>query len=193
MNYSNFELSQRKNYSDFKLTVDGSKNSNIDLYKNSNYPQTKIISEPNNAHLAMKGISYGLNGKPNGNLDDATLLFFSNDNVKRIQKMLRKEIFKRSHGKFKLTGDQREEDVIVAMRAVYLDNAKFLNFEIVRQVKLLNKLVIDFVAPGMLTNLRQAYSYIEDINKPLEPMPRSLNVNHGGRKELGSLTSVWNF
>lgn len=192
MNYSNFELSQNKNYMNFNITIDGGKNMNYSL-GNSNNPQTKYVSEPNYTRTAMRGITYGLNDTKYANNDNVTLLFFSKENIDRIQKLLRKEILKRSYGKFKLTGDQREEDVLVAMRAVYLGNAKFLNYQPVRQVKLLNKLVVDFVAPGMLTNIKQAYSYIDEINKPIQPMTRPLNVNNAGRKLLPSLTSVWNF
>lgn len=193
MNYSTFETSQSKNYNNFNITVDGKKNWNLDLSKNSNNPQTKYCNKKNNVKLAMKGTTYGLSGNPDGVSDGMTLLFYSPDNIKRIQKMIKEEVTKRTFGKFKLMADQREEDVLVVMRGVYLGNTKFLPNQIVRQVKLLNKLVIDFVVPDIITNIKQAYSYIEDINKPLEPIMRPLNVNNAGRKLLPSLTTVWNF
>lgn len=193
MNYSPFEISQSKNYNNFNITVDGKKNWNLDLSNNSNYSQTKYKGNKNNTKLALQGITYGLSPSANGPSNDMTVLFFSPANVERLQKMIKKEVFTRTKGKFKLNANQREEDLIVSMRAVYLGNAKFLPEQPVRQVKLMNRLVIDFVVPGMITKILQTYDYINEINKPIEPIMRPLNVNNGGRKILPALTTVWNF
>jgi hypothetical protein len=135
----------------------------------------------NMAKTALKGIQCG---------SELSKLFFSDTNIKRIQKMLRKEIYNRTSGEFKLEVDQEQRDILIAMRAIYLEHNRFLPGQIVRQVKRLNKKVIDESIPGMLTEIRQEYGYLKEINKPLTPIARPMNVNNAGRLALPSVTTV---
>lgn len=118
-------------------------------------------------------------------------LFFSDKNMKRIQKMIKKEVYSRTNGNFKLEIDQDPKDVFIVMRAVYFEYARFIPNQIVRQVKRLNKKVIEEVIPGILTQIRQYYGYQKEINKPLTPMIRPVNVNNKGRLQLPSITTTW--
>jgi len=120
-----------------------------------------------------------------------SVMYFSNENIKRLQSQLKRAIYNMSDSKFKLDENQNEEDLLLAMRAVFLDNAKNLPTEIVRQVKELNAITIDYIAPDMLTNIKQQYNYLRDISQPLQMMDRPLNVNRAGRRTLPSYTSVW--
>lgn len=118
-------------------------------------------------------------------------LFFSSSNIKRIQKQIKKTIFEKTNGQFKLDVDQDERDVILSMRAVYLENARFLPGQVVRQVKRLNEKVISEITPGIITEIKQYYGYLKEINKPITPIPRPINVSGAGRKTLPSITSIW--
>jgi len=118
-------------------------------------------------------------------------LFFSDQNIKRLQKMIRKAVFNRTRGQFRLEIDQAQRDLFIAMRAVYFEHARFLPGQIVRQVKRINEKVIDEILPGIITELRQYYGYLKEINKPLKPIPRPLNTNSQGRKTLPSVTTVF--
>lgn len=120
-------------------------------------------------------------------------LFFSDANIKRIQKLIKKEVYRRTRGEFKLEVDQELRDVIIAMRAVYLEHARFLPGQIVRQVKRLNHKVIDEILPGMITEIKQYYGYLKEINKPLTPIDLPVNVNNAGRRTLPSITTVLGF
>lgn len=120
-------------------------------------------------------------------------LYFSKENVSRIQRQIKKEIYKRTNGKYQLTVDQNEQDLLVAMRAVYLENTKSLPNHIVRQVKELNKHTINYIVPDMITNIKSQAGYLRDIDAPIVPPDRPLNVSHAGRKTLPSLTSAWGF
>lgn len=115
-------------------------------------------------------------------------LFLSDRNIQRIQKLIKKEVFKRTNGKFRLDIDQEQRDVFIAMRAVYMEHARFLPGEIVRQVKRLNKKVVSEILPGIITEIRQHHGYLQEINKPLEPIPLPINVNNAGRRTLPSVT-----
>src|SRR5437763_1401254 len=65
-------------------------------------------------------------------------IYFSVTNIKRIQKAIRREIYNRSYGKFRLEEDQNVLDLLQAMRAVYTLDAKDLPTNVVKQVKILN-------------------------------------------------------
>ncbi|MCJ7636415.1 MAG: hypothetical protein MUO21_02905 [Nitrososphaeraceae archaeon] len=118
-------------------------------------------------------------------------LFFSDENFKRIQKSIKKAVFVRTGGQFKLDVDQEQRDVFIAMRAVYMEHARFLPGQIVRQVKRLNQKVISEILPGIITEIRQYYGYLKEINKPLDPIPRPLNMSNAGRRTLPSITTTW--
>jgi hypothetical protein len=136
----------------------------------------------NMATTALKGIQTE---------SDLSKLFFSDENFKRVQRMIKDEIYKRTDGQFKLDSDQEHKDLFIAMRAVYMEHARFLPGEIIRQVKRLNKKVLDEIVPGMITEIKQHYGYLKEINKPLSPIPRPMNVSNAGRRTLPSITSVW--
>jgi len=130
---------------------------------------------------AMKGIQIN---------SELSKLFFSDRNIKRIQKMIRKEVYRRTNGEFRLDVDQELRDLFIAMRAVYMEHARFLPNQIVRQVKRLNLKVIDEIVPGMITEIKQEYGYLKEINKPLTMIPLPLNANNAGRRTLPSVTTV---
>lgn len=136
----------------------------------------------NMASTALKGIQ---------TTSELSKLFFSDENIKRIQRLIRKEVYRRTNGQFKLEVDQELRDVFIAMRAVYMEHARFLPTQIVRQVKRLNMKVIDEILPGIITEIRQEYGYLKEINKPLTPISRPMNVSNSGRKTLPSITTTW--
>lgn len=120
-------------------------------------------------------------------------LFFSDENIARIQKKIKQQVYNDSKGQYKLDVDQNERDLFIVMRSIYLDNAKNLNKAIVRQVKMLNEIVVRTVMPDIMTNIKQYYGYLKDINTPLKPLMRPMNVNNAGRRTLPSMTTVWGF
>lgn len=134
----------------------------------------------NTASTALKGIT---------SESDLSRLYFSDTNIKRLQRMIKEEIKKRTNGKFILDTDQDQRDLFILMRAVYMEHARFLPNEIVRQVKRLNKKVIDEAVPGMITEIKQYYGYLKEINKPLTPIQRPMNASNAGRKLLPSATT----
>lgn len=116
-------------------------------------------------------------------------LFFSDENVKRIQKKIQSE-FKRQSG-IEAEFEQDDADLNIAMIAVYNKESRDLPNHVVRQVKQLNEKTVKYVVPDMITNAKQYFGYLKDINEPLKPMMRPMNVNNAGRKTLPSLTTVW--
>lgn len=136
----------------------------------------------NMAETAIKGIQC------QGELSKT---FFSDQNIRRLQKQIKNEIFKRTNGEFRLDVDQEQRDLYIVMRAVYLEYAKFLPNQVIRQVKGLNEKVVSEIVPGMITEMKQEYGYIKEINKPLSPIARPLNMGNAGRKQLPSITTTF--
>lgn len=122
--------------------------------------------------------------------NDIFRTFFSKENINRIQKMIKKEVFLKTKGEFKLDVNQDETDLIVAMRAIYYEYAKFQKCNIIRQVKELNKLTVNNIVPDMITEIKQEYEYIKEINEPIKPIARPTNLNTG-KQILPSMTTTW--
>jgi len=146
-----------------------------------------------NEETALKGVFKSVTS--NNDIADNGLsrLFFSSENMKRIQKQIKQEIYLRTKKQFRLDDNQDESDLLVAMRAVYMEHCRFLPNQIVRQIKDLNKKVVNEVVPDMITSMMQSYAYLKEINSPREIMPQPLNVSNHGRKLLKPLTSVYGF
>ena len=152
---------------------------------NMGFEKTQEYSPHNTTSLAntvLKGFI-----EPN----EISILFFSNDNIKRIQKKIKLAVYNESEGKFKLDEDQDENDLIIVMRYIYLEKCKNLPNNVVRQVKILNEQTVEYILPDLITNIKQYYGYIKDITTPLMPMDRPLNVNRAGRRTNPSTTTIW--
>ncbi len=153
-----------------------------------NYKKNKS----NNTSLALRHMmTKGADGTEL--YDEVAKIYFSEKNMKRIQNMIKKEVLIKTNNNFRLDDDQDENDLLVVMRAIYLEYAKFLPNKIVRQVKELNNITVNYIIPNMITNIKQSYSYIKEINQPIRPIDRPVNVNNAGRKTLPSLTTTWGF
>lgn len=154
-----------------------------DIYRT---PFLFLQSHQNNygdmADVALKGIQSN---------SDLSKLYFSDDNMKRLQRNIKREVFKRTNGQFRLDIDQDENDLFIVMRSVYMEHGRFLPNQIIRQIKRLNEKVIDEVVPGILVNVKQYHGYLKEINKPLDPIPLPLNVGRAGRKTLPGLSTIF--
>ena len=123
------------------------------------------------------------------NITEAGTIFFSKENKKRIQKMIKKEVYERTNKKFKLEAEQDDRDLTYMMEIVYSEHALNKDEQVIRQVKLLNKKLIEFIIKDIICSIEQNYSYILEINSPIKPMMRPMNVNKTGRKILPSITT----
>lgn len=127
---------------------------------------------------------------------DLSKIYFSDENIKRVQKMLVKEVFEKTKGKFKLDVFQDEKDITYVMRAIFIEHAKDIPNQVVRQVKILNRKVIDEIFPSVITSIQHNHNYLKSINGPVLTGPlldRPLNVNNAGRKTLPGFSTIWEF
>lgn len=181
------------NYADLNPTV------SYNSYYSNNTNDYSYDKYQEGVSMFKKGQSYycggnaGLSNPQNLEMTSLRKMYFSQENIDRLQKKIRKEIKRQSDGKYTLEVDQDETDLTVAMDAVFERYARHLPNQIIRQVKELNQHTLDYIIPDMLTNIRQASTYVKRLNEPIKPIDRPLNVNGGSKGTLPSFTSVWGF
>ena len=117
--------------------------------------------------------------------------FFSTKNIKKIQKMIRNEVSKRSNGKYKLKSDQDLKDLLDIMHSIYFEHAKNLEDNPDWDVRRLNFILLRELMPDLMANIGQYYSYLEDINSGIKPLKLPINVNNAGRRTLPSFNTLW--
>jgi len=173
------------NYGEYKPNYsDKSEEESVESEQKDITPNQKTYYCANNVSIASK-----MNRKKPSRLMKE---FFGDKNIKRIQRKIKKEIYKRSHGRFTMDVDQNIEQLVIVMEDIYENYGNNLNRCIVKQTKKLNNKLIEKVVPDMLNSIKTYYGYIEDISKPIEPIARPINVNTAGRQILPSVTTIWN-
>ena len=83
-----------------------------------------------------------------------------------------------------IIGRQSDIELKIIMKAIYLEYGKNQNDNILEQTKDLNKKVLDFAVPRILTEIRQYKEYVKDASSVHTPMDRSVNVSNKGSKTL---------
>ena len=136
-----------------------------------------------NSSLAIRGQQ--MNNSP------VSELYFSGENMRRIQSQLKREVAYLSKGKYKLVVDQDEADLLIMMRQVFFDHVQNLPYNIVRQVKRLNKHTVDYLIPDIMTNIKQNVAYLKEIANPINPIALPMNVSNAGRRSLPSVITTW--
>lgn len=110
--------------------------------------------------------------------------FFSRENVTNLQNAIRKEVYTRSQPKGYVIDEQSVDELKIIMRAMYLQYAKNLPNDVVRQVGELNKMVLDWSVPHILSAVDHYYYYIKDISQLPVPLSRSVHMSSAGIKSL---------
>lgn len=175
------------------------------LYENvSNNPPLKNILNGRVIGLDNQNKQFNMFNHNNNNSDIAkdTILqgtisrtklsetFFSNDNMKKIQNMLKTEVYNISNGKYKI-GNQDNTHLQVIMRAVYLQNAKHLPYQIEKQVDDLNNIIVQLCLPDIMSGIKQYIHYIHSIQRLPNPIELPRNLSSKGTKILSSVTSTF--
>jgi hypothetical protein len=163
--------------------------SNLNSYKPTNYYWSDYSQSTNNwatENSIQKSLLKGLyQPTPLGEL------FFSQENIDRIQKMIKFQVFVRTNGKYKLEVEQNESDLLVVMRDIYISCAKNQPYKVIHQVKELNHRTIEKILPDMITMIKQDDEYIKQLDKPIDPIPLPVCVNSKGRLTLPSITTTF--
>lgn len=145
------------------------------------------INADNNRKQLIKNVFK----QPECNISRLIDVFFSKENIELINKQLVLTVYKKSNKKYRIPF-QKKEDLMVVMRFVYDKDAKHLPFKIKEQIKQLNCSVVKEILPNIFTQVEQNITYLENLGKPLEPIPPPVNVNKLN-KTLPSISSLFHY
>ena len=121
-----------------------------------------------------------------GNWDHTALsdAFFTRKNAGLIQKEIKKEVYRMSGSKKYVIDDQDVDELKMIMRAMYLQYSKNSPYNVEGQIADLNKLVIDWAAPRIMSEIDQYQYYLNDISHLPIPLEKPLNMSSAGTKSL---------
>ena len=121
-----------------------------------------------------------------GNWDHTALsdTFFTRKNADRIQLEIKKEVYRMSGPQKYVIDDQDVDELKMIMRAMYLQYSKNNTFNIEGQINELNKLVIEWAAPRIMSEIEQYNFYLNDISHLPVPLEKPLNMSSAGTKSL---------
>ncbi len=117
-------------------------------------------------------------------------LFFSQKNMNIIQNGLRYRVWENSNRKH-IIGRQSETELVIIMRAIFLQHSKNGQTNIREQIEELNEITITSMLPKVASNVEQYLSYLDNKDRIPDPIPRSVNVSSAGTKTLRSITTTF--
>jgi len=110
--------------------------------------------------------------------------FFSVENVKRLQQLIRKGVYDRSQPKGYVIDDQSTDELKIIMRAIYYQYARNLAADIKMQVDDLNRKVVDWSVPHVLSAVDHYFYYLKDISQMPVPLAQPQHLSRAGTKSL---------
>jgi hypothetical protein len=119
-------------------------------------------------------------------------LYFSPQNFKNVQNMIRYKIYVTSDKKY-IIDKQDPLELQVIMRSIYLQYSRNNYTNVKEQIKRLNEIVVEEVTPKILANVQQYLTYLKDRSKPFYgrgPIERPISVSNAGLKSLRIDTAI---
>jgi len=114
------------------------------------------------------------------NVGELETTFFSKDNIDLINKQLILSVYYRTQKQF-LICPQKESDLIIVMRYVFIEYSRNLPFDVKGQVRELNCIVVGEILPTVISNTDQKIGYLRDIStQPIGP-PLPVNTKKSNR------------
>ena len=120
----------------------------------------------------------------NQNPTQLSLSFFTPKNVRTIQAAIRREVYVRSGPKKYTIDDQDVDEIKLIMRGIYYQYAKNNLFDIQGQVDELNKIIIEWAVPRILSEVDQYQYYLKDISHLPIPIQQPQNMSSAGTRSL---------
>jgi hypothetical protein len=131
-----------------------------------------------------------------------TFLYFSDKNVDNIQKLLKLRVYKEAEY---IIDNQSLNELLIVMRGVFLDHSahpplihpdmskdqvEALLVKYTMEVDRLNKLVVEFIIPKLISQIKQYFGYLKDASSQPLPLDKPVNDSTSGKKAYKSVTQV---
>ena len=107
--------------------------------------------------------------------------FFSPANVQIVQNKLRRDVYDRSGGEF-LIDNQSVDELLIVMRAMYLQYGKNQPDHIREQIETLNQIVADWCVPKIVAECSMHKTYLHDIQHMPVPLSQPVLLTQKGTK-----------
>lgn len=153
--------------------LNGRVNAIDDIDNNFNIKSYNQIQSEDPSNITSRNIS-------NNCVSD---LLFSKTNIDALQIGLRNKVYNESNGELKI-GNQSVTELKIIMRSIYLQYSKNNPDNIIDQVKQLNKLILEWAVPEIISNIKQFKSYTKDISALPVPLERSQLTSQKGTRVL---------
>jgi hypothetical protein len=108
--------------------------------------------------------------------------FFSLANLTRIQNKLRKEVFERSQPKGYVIDDQSVDEMKMIMRGIYYQYARNQPDNIQEQIEELNRRVLDWSVPHVLSAVDHYIYYLKDVDTLPVPIAHPAHLSSAGTR-----------
>lgn len=119
-----------------------------------------------------------------------SVLFFSKANMKRIQNMIRYQVWLQS-GKRHIIGEQSNIELEIVMRSIYLQHAKNLPCKLGEQVHELDQILVSWCVPKILSEVDQYVGYLQNLDTLPQEIELPKNLSSKGTKTLRSVTTTF--
>ena len=110
-------------------------------------------------------------------------VFFSKRNIDIIQNQIRYNVWIQSD-KRHIIGRQSDTELEIVMRSIYLQYSKNLEYNIKEQIEELNKMILEYCVPNILSEVEQYLSYKQNVSSLPQPMARPKSLTSAGSKTL---------
>jgi hypothetical protein len=143
-------------------------------------PQTKEV--PGFSYRKEVGATEGQDAI-RGNMSATPLnqAYFSPANVQIVQNKIRKEVYDKSRNDF-LVDEQSVDELLIVMRAMYLQYGKNQPTRIPQQISDLNQLVADWCVPKIIAECSMHKTYLYDIQNLPVPLSHPIMLTKTGSK-----------
>jgi hypothetical protein len=107
--------------------------------------------------------------------------YFSPDNFQIVQNKIRREVYERSKGEL-LVDPQSADELMIVMRAMYLQYGRNLPDNIAGQIAELNQMTADWCVPKIMAEASMYQTYLRDIQTLPVPLEHPVCMTMAGSK-----------
>jgi hypothetical protein len=111
-----------------------------------------------------------------------SMAFFSPENMTLLQNATRREIYEKSGPKQWVIEAQDIDELKIIMRSIYLQYGQNRPDGINQQVQDLNRTVLDWIVPRVLSEVQYYFYYLNDISHMPVPIERPMLLSQAGTK-----------
>lgn len=177
-----FEEDQKINMNGLVNNIYNEKNENgsmfLQQFEKNQRPSLKNIKTNKDGHIYESSLLSG-----NMSQSPVSDLFFSKTNLQALQDGIRYSVYNLSGGRH-VIGEQSNEELVIIMKTMFLTHGKNLMYNVVEQVRELNKKVLDHAVPDVIEQLDMYNQYRHDKAFLPTPIDRSVSTTKKGERSL---------